>query len=293
VSDVRSYFSDLVTWANARLTADEILTCYLAAEDSNFVRFNRNLIRQAGSVSQRRLTLDLIAGNRHASGSIQLSQDQDMDRAALASMIDGLREQRRVTPEDPYLAVSTDNPSTEYVSMADGRDPGSVVDEIQTVAGSRDLVGIYADGTVNHGFASSLGQRNWYQTDTFNFDWSFYLHGDKAVKNSYGGLGWDSTAFAAKVDAATHQLESLSRPALDLKPGRAACVSVAQEQQQAHLAPAIAVGIADQLPADHARAGPGTVGVRREIVAGAVAVKAPARVQSERAPAGVVLVLVV
>ncbi len=220
VGDVRSYFAELVTWANARLTAEEILTCYLAAEDSNFVRFNRNLIRQAGSVSQRRLTLDLIAGSRHASGSLQLSQDQSMDRAALASMIDKLREQRRVMPEDPYLAVSTDNPSTDDVATADERDPSSIVDEIQTVAGDRDLVGIYADGTVNHGFASSLGQRNWYQSDTFNFDWSFYLHGDKAVKNSYGGQVWNSSAFATKVDAASHQLDSLARPPLDLKPGR-------------------------------------------------------------------------
>ena len=220
MSDIRTYFSELVTWANGRLAADEILTYYLAAEDSNFVRFNRNLIRQAGSVSQRRLTLDLIAGTRHASGSLQLSQDPDMDRAAVASILERLREQRRVMPEDPYLAVSTDNPSTEDVAMTDERDAGSVIDEIQTVAGGRDLVGIYADGTVNHGFASSLGQRNWYQADTFNFDWSFYLHGDKAVKNSFGGQAWDSAAFAAKVDAASHQLESLARPALDLEPGR-------------------------------------------------------------------------
>ncbi|MDH4280882.1 MAG: hypothetical protein OEW83_22675, partial [Acidimicrobiia bacterium] len=104
MSDIRTYFSELVTWANGRLAADEILTYYLAAEDSNFVRFNRNLIRQAGSVSQRRLTLDLIAGTRHASGSLQLSQDPDMDRAAVASILERLREQRRVMPEDPYLA---------------------------------------------------------------------------------------------------------------------------------------------------------------------------------------------
>ena len=86
--------------------------------------------------------------------------------------------------------------------------------------GGRDLVGIYADGAIHHGFASSLGQRNWYQSHTFNFDWSFYLHGDKAVKNTYGGQAWNSDAFSAKVEAANHQLESLARPAIDLKPGR-------------------------------------------------------------------------
>ena len=218
--DVRTYFSELVTWANGRLSADEILTCYLAAEDSNFVRFNRNLIRQAGSVTQRSLTVDLIAGTRHASGVLQLSQDQQMDRAAVGSLIERLREQRRVLPADPHLAVSTDNPSTEEIAAAGDRDPASVIDEIQTVAGGRDLVGIYADGAIHHGFASSLGQRNWYQSNTFNFDWSFYLHGDKAVKNTYGGHAWDSDAFSAKVNAANHQLESLARPAIDLEPGR-------------------------------------------------------------------------
>ena len=222
--DVRNYFSELVTWANGRLTADEILTCYLASEDSSFVRLNRNLIRQAGTVTQRNLTLDLIAGTRHASGSLQLSQDREMDRAAVASMIDSLREQRRAMPEDPHLAVSTDNPSTEQMAVrdpaADDRDAASIIDEIRAVAGDRDLVGIYADGAVHHGFASSLGQRNWYQADTFNFDWSFYLDGDKAVKSSYGGKGWDSATFEAKVAAASHRLESLARPAINLDPGR-------------------------------------------------------------------------
>lgn len=223
-TDVRGYFSELVTWANSRLTGNEILTCYLAAENSSFVRFNHNLIRQAGTVTQRRLTLDLIAGTRHASGSLQLSQDGEIDRAAVGSMIDRLREQRRAMPEDPYLAVSTDNPSTEQGAerspRSDDRSAAAVVDEIQAVAGSRDLVGIYADGAVHHGFASSLGQRNWYQADTFNFDWSFYIEGDKAVKNSYGGQAWNSEAFAAKVAAASRQLESLAKPAIDLKPGR-------------------------------------------------------------------------
>ncbi len=219
MTGAQTYFNELATWANGRLSGHELLTCHLAAEDSNFVRFNRNLIRQAGSVSQCRLTVDLIAGSRHASGSLQLSRDSEMDRAALAAMIDDLREQRRALPEDPYLVVSTDNPSTEEVVGGDGRDSASVIDEIQTVARDRDLVGIYADGVVHHGFASSLGQRNWYQSDTFNFDWSFYLHGDKAVKNDYGGRTWDSAAFAAKVETASRQLDSLARPAIDLKPG--------------------------------------------------------------------------
>ena len=40
---------------------------------------------------------------------------------------------------------------------------------------------------MHRGFANSFGQKNWYQTYSFNFDWSFYLRTDKAVKTGYAG----------------------------------------------------------------------------------------------------------
>ena len=52
------------------------------------------------------------------------------------------------------------------------------------------LVGVYAGGTICRGFANSLGQRNWHEVDSFNFDWSLYLEADKAVKGRYAGLDW-------------------------------------------------------------------------------------------------------
>ncbi len=55
-------------------------------------------------------------------------------------------------------------------------------------AAGRDLVGIYAAGTLYRGFANSLGQRNWHEVDSFNFDWSLYLEADKAVKSALRGL---------------------------------------------------------------------------------------------------------
>jgi predicted Zn-dependent protease len=219
---VQAYFDELATWANGLLQGEEILTAYLSAEDSNFVRFNRNLVRQAGSVAQRELTVDLIDGAKHAAGSIQLSQDRKMDEAVVVDLITRLREQRQLTPDDPYLAVSTDAASSGE-QLGRSQDPSArtaeVIDEIQAVSDGKDLVGIYADGSMYRGFASSLGQRNWFESDTFNFDWSFYLHGDKAVKNGYAGRSWDSDAFATKVESASHQLDSLARTPIDLAPG--------------------------------------------------------------------------
>lgn len=218
-ANVQTYFNELSSWANHQLEGDEVLTLYLAAEDSNFVRFNRNLVRQAGSVQQRSLSVDLIEGARHATGSVQLSQDPAMDRAQLGNLLRSLREQRRVVPEDPYLAVSTDGASIEEITVPDGPGSDEVIDEIQIVSEGKDLVGIYADGSLYHGFASSLGQRNWYQTSTFNFDWSFYLHADKAVKNAYAGQRWDGHVFRTKVEVASQQLGVLGRTPIDLAPG--------------------------------------------------------------------------
>jgi predicted Zn-dependent protease len=218
-SSPQTYFNELTAWAKSKLQGDEILTSYLSGEESNFIRFNRNLVRQAGSVSQRTLSLDLIAGSKHTSGTVQLSQDQDLDRAAVAAVIASLRDQRQAVPDDPYLAVSTDNPSTEQIADGNGTDTSSVVEQIRQVADGKDLVGIYADGSMFHGFASSLGQRNWFESDTFNFDWSFYLHGDKAVKNNYAGTRWDRTQFESKVRQAEIQLASLARNPIDLAPG--------------------------------------------------------------------------
>ncbi len=236
-ADVQTYFDELVTWATARLTGDEVLTASLSAEDSDFIRFNHGEVRQAGSVRQRAIGLDLIDGDVHVRAEVQLSQDPEIDRARLGATLDTLREQRTVTPPDPYLLYATDGRSTERVSVGELPEPGEAVDRIQAAGQGRDLVGIYAAGDGYTGFANSLGQRNWHQSRTFNFDWSFYLRADKAVKNLYAGTAWDDDAFARKVDWSTTQLEALGRNPVDLEPGR----------YRTYLAPAAMTELIDML----------------------------------------------
>ena len=56
------YFDELVTSATAALEGDEVLLASLAGEDSDFVRFNHAAVRQAGSVRQRSIRIDLVEG---------------------------------------------------------------------------------------------------------------------------------------------------------------------------------------------------------------------------------------
>ncbi|MEZ5409269.1 MAG: metallopeptidase TldD-related protein [Acidimicrobiales bacterium] len=220
-SAVRDYFDELIAWATAHLSGDEVLTASLAGEDSDFVRFNHGAVRQAGSVRQREMLVDLIEGDRHAQVSIQLAQDPELDRARLARTLEDLRETRRLVPADPYLSYATDDGgSGERIHAGAPPEPDWAVSRIQAAGTGRDLVGIYAAGDTFAGFANSLGQRNWFQSTTFNFDWSFYLQADKAVKNLYAGRGWDDEAFTAKVEWSGRQLEVLARRPVELKPDR-------------------------------------------------------------------------
>ena len=67
--DEQHYFDELITAASGRLLGDEVLLASVAGERTDFIRFNHGDVRQAGSVDQRRLSIDLIEGQRHVTGN--------------------------------------------------------------------------------------------------------------------------------------------------------------------------------------------------------------------------------
>src|SRR5215470_357851 len=87
---MQDYFYALADSITALLQGDEVYTCTFRGEDSDFVRFNHSAIRQAGTVTQRFLSVDLIRGQRHAAAEVALAGDLDEDRAQLARVIDDL-----------------------------------------------------------------------------------------------------------------------------------------------------------------------------------------------------------
>ncbi len=217
---MQEYFYDLADAITGLLHGDEFYTCTFHAEDSDFVRFNHSLIRQAGSVAQRYLTIDLIRGQRHAATDVALSGAFDSDRAQLSQVIKDLRERLPHLPEDPHLLYATTVHSTVQQGENHLPEKAEAVAAVLDAGRGRDLVGIYAAGGIYAGFANALGQRNWFASFTFNCDWSLYYQGDKAVKMSYAGCVWEPAVFARKVVEAVEQLEVLSRPPRTIPPGR-------------------------------------------------------------------------
>ena len=110
---MRSYFYQLADFAFKQLHTDEVLLCYFEGEDSDFIRFNHAKIRQAGTVIQRYITLELITGQKHVTQELTLSGDSAIDQVYLAESITLLRTQLTAVPDDPYLLYATEAQSTE------------------------------------------------------------------------------------------------------------------------------------------------------------------------------------
>ena len=216
---VQTYFNELADHVTSLVSGEEVANLSFGAEDSDFVRFNQSKVRQAGSVQQRELSLDLIKGSKHCSGSLTLAGDPEQDRARIGKLVGDLRERRDLLPDDPHLLYSTDPSSSELIKTGSLPSGGDAVSQIQEAGQGKDLVGIYAAGAIYSGFANSLGQRNWHQSENYNLDWSYYHGGDKATKQSYAGFEWDPAGLQAKAARGATQLEALARPSRTVKRG--------------------------------------------------------------------------
>ena len=216
---MEQYFYEITGGLFDQLQGQEVLLANLRGEESDFARITRSRVRQAGSVTQWDLWLELIGGPRHVHASITLTGQADTDRARARELLAGLRASLPTVPEDPYLLYATEVRSGRQIGEDHLPDAQDTVQAILAAGEGRDMVGIHAQGGIYRGFANSLGQRNWFATYSFHLDWTFYHQADKAVKAAYAGFAWDPDEFARKVDAAGEQLSILARPPKTIEPG--------------------------------------------------------------------------
>jgi predicted Zn-dependent protease len=214
---MQQQFFELADHIQSSMRPGEGFLAAFSGETSDFVRFNRSAMRQAGTVEQRYLSVELFRGKRRASQLVTLTGagDRDNVRAAVAALRDILAD----APEDPHFLINESPASTTRVL------PGALPGKDEAVAAiieagrGHDLVGLYAAGPIHRGFANSFGQRNWDTVHAFSADFSFYLQSDKAVKVDHAGTAWDRTAFDAKMAGAKARLAVLSRPPKTISPG--------------------------------------------------------------------------
>lgn len=215
----QALFYALFDYAQSKLRENETLLGAFYSEDSSFVRFNGGKIRQPGSVNQSELTLELIQDKKHVSAEFSLSLNEQADQETIDETLARLRENIDSVPEDPHFLYATEIHSSENIAQSSLPEAQELTRQILEEGSGLDFVGILAHGSISRGFANSLGQRNWFVRDNFNFDWSVYSHKDKAIKSGYSGFAWDRSILAAKFDHARKHLDILKQPAKTLEPG--------------------------------------------------------------------------
>lgn len=217
---MQDYFKRCFEFVDARRERDDVILANIHSESSDFCRFNHAKVRQLASVEQDSMSVDLIRGERQCRLQVELSGDFATDKLRLEAMWQNAQELIGEADPDPYILYNQSSESQVVVEPDRTPSTENVVKTVTDMASGLDYVGIFANGRMASGFASSFGQFNWYEGHSFNLDWSLYHRADKAVKASYAGYEWQDREFAKRLADCENQLLIMQRPAKKLAAGK-------------------------------------------------------------------------
>ena len=104
----KSHFHELADSVCVPVPGADRVTLHLAAESSDFIRFNHAAVRQATHVSQGYATLAVTRGQRRVEAQLSLTGRMELDASALLAERAALLSQLANVPEDPYLLQPED-----------------------------------------------------------------------------------------------------------------------------------------------------------------------------------------
>ena len=216
---MRAYFQKISEYLFNNLETNEILILNFDAEQTDFVRFNHAKIRQAGNVNQATLTLSLILKRKSLNSIIRLSLDYQKDSVLLLRTLHYLRREIPELPHDPYLMYERNINSFDMDASDNVLNAFDMTSSILDNCSSLDMVGILSSGVMMKGFSNSLGQFNWHENQSFNFDWSMYTKSGKAIKQNYSNHAWDEKTFHSLIDESKQKLSVIDNKEYAIKPG--------------------------------------------------------------------------
>ena len=215
---MKDYFKKISEFLFNQLNSSEILILNFDAEQTDFVRFNKGKIRQAGNVHQINLIINLISKHKTLRTSTRLSTDFNRDSKPLINILDFLRREIVELPNDPYLMYEKGQNSTNK-TVQNNIDAYLITNAIVDKFKLLDMVGVLSSGNIIKGFSNSLGQRNWHESTSFNFDWSVYSKNGKAIKQNYSDQKWDQNIFDRLFSECTQKLHVIDYKEQKIIPG--------------------------------------------------------------------------
>ncbi len=219
ISRVKNHFEATSASLLGALASGEEATLNIAAEDTLFVRFNGNRVRQNTDVEQIMASLKLQVNGRTVEKSRSLSGNLMIDKAWLSSLLESCRAEAKLLPADPNQVPMQNNGSSSEEFRGGLLSPSEIVSAVVAPAEGSDLAGLYAGGAVIRANRNSKGQSHWFATETFFLDYSLY-NGPKAAKGVYAGSKWEPKKWEANLGRTKELLGLLNKPTREVKPGQ-------------------------------------------------------------------------
>jgi len=219
VDAVRQHFDAIADSVLGSLQGDETATLNLSAEETLFVRFNRNKVRQNTNVAQITMALQLQGAGRTTGMTCTLSGQPDTDRLAMQRALTQCRAELAVLPLDPHQVPVANHGTSDETFRGQLLAADAVVDAVVGPAHGCDMAGLYAAGAIVRANRNSQGQRHWFATQTFFMDYSLY-NGPRAVKGSYAGTQWQPAQWVANLAHSKHLLALMDKPLQSVLPGQ-------------------------------------------------------------------------
>jgi len=206
-----SLFSELNSGENLILSFD--------GEKSQFIRFNHAKVRQTGLVDDADLGLKFILNNRSVHGGFTVSGNFDIDVARGQSEIVRMRLEAQEIPEDPFVVFPENAGSSHDIKSSKSLPFENAIDAILPAMSGMDFVGIWANGKMFRGNANNLGQKHWFETDSFSLDYSLVTPEHQMVKGSFAGNNWDQNEYESYVNKSREKLSLMDRKPVKINTG--------------------------------------------------------------------------
>lgn len=216
-------FSHAADFLFENLQDGEDLVLNWFGEKSLFVRFNKSKVRQVSDVLQMELSMTLKLNETQSSLQIPVSGDWQRDEQQLAGALKNLRERVEGLEKLPFYIPAANNGESHSVYEGELPECSIYIDIICSETTDVDLAGILISGSCYRGNANSLGQRHWYESTSFCFDYSLYTEKEKAVKAAYSGTNFCKGEFIESLNDAKKSLEYMGIENKVLTPGKYKC----------------------------------------------------------------------
>ncbi len=197
----------------------ENLILSFSGENSQFIRFNKAAVRQTGLVDDADLGLKFIANNRTVRGGFTVSGNFDVDIARGKSEIKRMRLEAQEIPEDPFVVLPENSGSSHEIKSANGLQFEHAVDAILPAMDGMDFVGIWANGKMFRGNANNLGQKHWFETESFSLDYSLVTPEHQMVKGSFAGSDWNQNDYESYVKRSRNKLTLMEKKPIKIEKG--------------------------------------------------------------------------